>query len=369
MPGPSVESVSPANNSIGNVLGIYIDVVFDREVDETSLAGNFIVEGPDTDRVTGPDMILWDRQDTEATENILDSPAFQGIVQGTFSLELLDEDNVSVSTLDTVGGSGGETLYKHRVRFTPNTILSPITKYTVYVSGDEDSTDGINHGICTRTVFSPSKGLNSGNGDIVVSGGYTGTRDDIFRFRITKTGSYGVAEYEWYKDSDELTVRTGIVSRHSKILTAGDGVSIYFTGEETTPFIINDTFSVVVRPPIYMTSTYSWSFTTGSGNIISPPNTSSYSPVGLGTDLSTSLQVISVSPDIRNTNTDLHTKVIKICFNKNINAETVTDRSVKIESFSVNGDESIPYLGEISKILTVKDNCIYAVLQSGKGNN
>tara|TARA_R110002020_G_scaffold268819_4_gene484145 strand:- start:22385 stop:23494 length:1110 start_codon:yes stop_codon:yes gene_type:complete len=366
MPGPTVENIFPADHAVGVVIGSQIWVIFDKEIDITTIPGNFVIEGPDTDRVTGPDMVLWDRPDTLVTENILDSPNFKGIVKGVYSAELLDLAGNSVSVVDTTGASGGETDYKHKIIFTPSFILSPTTSYTVYLTGDESTSDGFNSGIATRTVFDPVKGANLGSGDIVPSGGYTGI-DDIFRFRITTSGSFGVGEFEWWRDSDALSIRTGTVSQQEINLVAGDGLAISWSGLEVTPFISGDTFSVQVRAPLYMSDSYVWDFATGSGNIQELPSTTSTSPIGtVGITADTGLQVVSITPDIRATNVDTNTRVIKIEFNKNVDPTTVTDESVHIQALPVNGDNSIASSGEIMKILTVKDNYIYATLQSGK---
>jgi len=367
MPAPTIESVFPSDGATGAVLGTTIHVVFDCEIDSTTIPGNFLIEGDSSDRWTGPDMALYDRPDTIETENILESPDFKGHVQGTFSFELLDSGGATVSTDDTSGLSGGASAYRHRVIFTPNNILSPTTEYTVYVSGEEDLTDLIDVGIATRTVFAAASGLNTGTGDLVPLGGYIGTIDDIFRFTITKSGGFGVAEYEWYRDSDVLSVRTGIVSQNSMVLVAGQGVSVSWSGSGVTPFVIGDTFTVRVRVPVYLEGIYSWTFTTGSGSIISLPSSSSTSPLGIagGLSASSAFEVLEVTPDIRE-NVGTGTRVITIKFNKNINASTVTDDAVIVNALPVNGDDSIPSSGELGKILSVVDDKLYIILQSGE---
>jgi len=367
MPGPSVQSIFPSDGSIGVVLGAPVTVTFDREVDITTISGNFIVEGPDTDRWTGPDMALLDRPETSNTENILDSPDFKGIVQGEFSYELLDVGGDNISGDDTSGASGGNTIYRHKVTFTPTHILSPTTEYVVYISGEEDLTDAIDTGIATRTVFGTVSGLNVGDGLLVPAGGYIGDADDVFRFQITKSGDFGVAEYEWYRDSDTLTVRTGIVSQSDFALPTGDGVSVSFSGLGSSPFSSGDTFSVQVRPPIYMNGIYSWSFTTGSGSITSLPSSTSTTPLGaLGiVPVDAALEILEVFPGIRD-NVPLDTRIITIQFNKDIDADTVTDDAITVVGLPVNGDDDIPSPGVLGKILSVVDDKIYIILQSGE---
>lgn len=367
MTSPVIQSVYPADNQDGIIVGTPIWIIFDREIDINTLSANFLVEGPDTDRWTGPDLGLYDLPDTPATEHILDSPNFRGIVQGTFSAELLDEDNNTVSTLDTSGLGSGLTTYKHKITFTPTNILSPLTDYIVYITGDENSSDGINTGIATRTVFDPVKGSNVGEGDLVPTGGYKGTVDDVFHFEITTTGGIGTAKYEWYKESQPSVIRTGTCSTRSVTLAGSNGISIVWSAESSTDFQVGDTFSFQVRKPYYLTSSYSWTFTTGSGNITTLPLSTSTSPIGgLGVSASVPLQVVGVSPSVRETNVELDSQVIKIEFNKDLDSTTISDLLVKVESLPVNGDMSIAHYGEMNKILRVEDNFLYIILQSGE---
>jgi len=365
MPTPAVDTIYPSDRATGVIIGTPIIVIFDDEIDVTTLPGGFMIEGPDTDRWTGPDMALYDLPDTDETENILDSPNFKGIVQGTFSYELLDQDGVSVSALDYSGLGSGDTSYKHKITFTPTHILSPLTAYTVYLSGDEDLTDSINTGISTRTVFSPQAGTNIGDGMLVASGGYTDTVDDVFRFTITSTGNFGIAEYSWYRDSASHIVRTGTVSKLSLVLLGGDDLEISWTGLDSAPFVIGDTFTLQVRTPVYMESSYSWTFTTGSGSITSLPTSASTSPIGISGSISEPLQIISIVPDTRDTNVSTGTRVIKITFNKPVDEDTVTDKSIIINALPVNGDSSIAASGYISKIIRVESNVVYLIMQSG----
>lgn len=367
MAGPVIESVFPSSGATGVVVGAPVWVIFDVEVDESTIPGNFMVEGPDQDTWTGPDMALWDRPDTIETEFIPDSPDFKGIVQGVFTFEYLDTNSQTVSGVSSTSGVGSAgSIYKQKVTFTPTNILSPTTPYTVYISGDEDATDEINVGISTRTVFDSSKGLNSGDGDIVGIGGYTGDVDDVLRFEITTAGSFGAAEYEWYRDSESLFVRTGTVSAQRFTLPGSDGVCVEWEGTSTTPFQVGDTFSIVLRPPVYMDTSSYWSFTTGSGNITAVGTDTSTSPIGtIGSVIDAGLEIISLTPDIRE-NVLTSTNVITIEFNKDIDASTVTDSTIEIWSLPVNGDPSIGSERRLMKILRVEDNKIYAILQTGE---
>jgi hypothetical protein len=365
MPVPTIESVFPSDNSLGVVIGTQVFVIFSDEIDISSIPGSFVVEALIPSIWTGPDMVLLDRPDTEETENILESPSFKGIVQGVYTTEYLDSGGTTVSGPDTSGLGSGNTTFKHKVIFTPNHLLSPSTQYRVYLGGDEDLSDNVNIGVSSRTVFDAAKGLNTGDGDLVPSGGYRGTVDDRFVFEITNSGSFGVAQYEWYRESESFVIRTGYVSKSSLTLNGGEGLVVNWSGLSATPFVLGDTFSVQVRSPVYMEESFTWVFTTGSGNIIGLPSGTSTSPLGdIGVAVPAALEVVSVSPDIRESGVSLDTNVIAITFNKAIYADSVTDLDFDIVALSVNGDSSISSLGRISKILRVNDKTIYAILQS-----
>ena len=114
---PTIESVFPANLASGVVLGTPIEVVFSTEIDTTTVARAFLIDGPDSDRWTGPDMIVWDRDVTpDVADYYLDSPGYQGIVQGTFTYEKLNAGGDSVSSPTY---SPGSTAFKTKVIFTP----------------------------------------------------------------------------------------------------------------------------------------------------------------------------------------------------------------------------------------------------------
>jgi hypothetical protein len=165
----AIESVFPSSGASGVPVGVPIFVIFDEEIDPTTVGRAFLIEGPDTDRWTGPDLQLFDRPVTPEPEYFLDSPDYKGIVQGTFSITKLDTDGNTVT--DATYSYGGAAAFKNKVTFTPTDVLSPSTEYTVVVSGDELDTDDIKVGLATRTVYDTQLGANTGDGEVVFSGG------------------------------------------------------------------------------------------------------------------------------------------------------------------------------------------------------
>ena len=137
-----VDLIHPTASGLGIITSDQIWVLFDREIDETTIAGgNFFITGPDFDTWSGPDLQLFlDRESLGDEEEILQSPGFLGLVQGeiTFERISLSSDGTVVTTEDTVGSGH---LYRTKAIFTPTNRLQANTEYRVYLSGDEDTGD------------------------------------------------------------------------------------------------------------------------------------------------------------------------------------------------------------------------------------
>jgi hypothetical protein len=349
---PSIESVFPSADSAGVPVGAPIWVIFDEEIDPTTIARAFIVTGPDTDRWTGPDLQLFDRPATPDPEYFLDSPDYTGIVQGTF--EVVKLDGADQETDDETYGYGVPASYRSKVIFTPDDVLSATTEYTVIVSGDELDTDDVKVGIASRTVYDVQLGTNTGSGTVTLSGGYDGVIDDEYVIEITTPGDIGTAEYRWYRTSDPLTVRTGTTSSNSQLLD--DNVYIVCGGSD---FDTGDTFRVAVRPPAYMSGSSTWSFTTGSGAIQEVPASTSTSVLGdvgaISVD-TTPFKVTETDPEHLASQVPLNTNEMTIDFTDSLDADTVTQESVKVYLHPVRGGftgNPVEDIGEIPKILEV----------------
>jgi len=359
MTAPSITEINPANNAEGVVLSDQIYIVFDREVDSTTV--KIMLEGPDTDRWSGPEQVRWDDPSKQDDDDILATPGYQGMVAGTVSFEKIDEDGNGVSALDYTGG--GEMWYA-KATFTPTEPLAPNTEYRVWVVGDEDSSDNITSGASTRTVFDPVKGSNLEDGDVVFSGGYNGTAlEDTYYVRVKEAGtSSGDLLFHWWRAGAPLIIRELRTRQGSQLLN--EGVFVRFDGD----FAIDDEFSVQVKTGERMLTTYTWIFTTGAGNIVTVPSTVDQSasvPVGefsSSSATSSTFRVLSVSPAERETNIDPSTiRDIIVQFSADIDEDTVTDDTVMVWSEPVNGNFDVNSLeanGELAKVLSVSGSIL-----------
>jgi hypothetical protein len=352
---PQIIDVSPAPNAQGVPIGDQLRIVFDQEMDLDSInTGTIVLTGPDEAPLFGPhDVTPFDDPGFE-DEDILSSPYFKGYVKGTISFSRVDASGGLVSD-DEVDEGGAGNLWRTVALFTPEKPLRPSVSYTAIVLGDEAANDDFDTGVKTRTVFD-TVFTGSGSGRITFAGGYTGDVQASYTIEVTAGGSTGTAEYIWWNDADPLTVYQGLTTTGERELESG----VYVTCDPDGSFTIGDKFEVVVVPAIVLPNNYRWSFTTGSGAIITPPSSSSTSGIGSYTD--DSLEVVSIVPVDTETNlAPADVTTIVITFNKELDPATVTDAVVKLWSEPVNGEfynNPIEFTGTLTKVISVSGNTL-----------
>lgn len=353
---PSIIDSFPANGAQGIVLSDRVTVTFDQEMDETTINdGTFVLLGPDKSTLFSPMNITpFDIPGTDE-EDINSSPYVQGYIKGTISFQKVDQYG-SLIDQDTKDYTGDGTLWYTKAIFTPDAPLESNKQYQVILAGDETPDDDFESGIKTRTVFDTQKTAGTGTAILYYYGGYTGENNRSYTLRFTSAGSVGQAEYEWWDDTDPLTVYSGVSSTGERELE--DGICV--TCDPDGSFQIGDTFTVVVVPALALEGNYRWSFSTGSGSIQVPPSSTSASGIDSITGVS-ELEIVSITPKHQATNLDpLSVSEIIIEFNKDLDPDTITNDTVRIFSEPVNGllDTNIQYAGEIVKILSVDANIL-----------
>lgn len=120
----------PANGDVGVPLLSNITITLSGlDYDATSLVNGFFIEGPDTDQFVGPGLIGLSTPPNVSqgdVDDFLQSPGYQGIVQGTV----------------TVSGIAGQTV----VTFDPTLPMAALTEYRVNMTSilnvDEVTIDG-----------------------------------------------------------------------------------------------------------------------------------------------------------------------------------------------------------------------------------
>jgi hypothetical protein len=355
---PLIVDSYPANNAVGIPIADQIKVTFNQEMDLSSInTGTFIVIGKDEAPIFGPvDVTPLDDPGFE-DEDILSSPYVGAYVKGTVHHVKVNASGAILEDDSILDEDGNGTLWYTMAVFIPDTSLAPNSNYSVLLLGDENIEDDLDTGVRTRTVFDPKSVSVTGTGTMSFSGGYSADETRTYIVKITTPGATGVAEYEWWNEAAPLDVYQGRTTTGERELQDG----VILTCSHDGDFALNDTFSVLVKPYVLLESNYKWSFTTGSGSIATPPSSSSASGVE---DLDTAglaggLEIVSVTPDYRETNLDPSTITeIVIVFNKDLDATTITQETVKVWTESVNGDPQFPAEGNIPRILSVEGNTL-----------
>jgi hypothetical protein len=351
-----ITATHPGSNAIGIIVTDQIWILFDREIDEESIKASLFVEGPDTDSVIGPEYSLHLPQTSQSsTQDQIMSPGLRGLVKGTFSFEKINAGDYGVYSGFDFSGIG--TTFRHKAIFTPSQRLSPITKYKVYITGDENLVDLLKTGVTTRSVFDTLKGPNLGTGEIEFRGPYKDSvLEDTYKVKVTTAGPPGTAKFEWWRNSYPLLIHGPINSSASRSIVLEQGISTRFL---SGTFSVGDTFSVVVRKPTLFLGNVVWEFETASGSIQTLPTTTSTSIIGDISGVATSavvpsiFAITSVSPKDTSTQMPLDTSRILINFNKNVNASTVASDKITITAYPVNGDEGLLPTRKIYKNITV----------------
>lgn len=361
MTAPLILDSYPASSSIGIPIGDSITVTFDQEIDESSVnSGTFVVGAPANDTVFGPGLEPLSQQFSEDRDDILTPPEFGGYIEGTITFSRVDASGSIVDDSE-VDYTGARNLWRSVAIFTPKQPLRPNVEYTVILAGDEDQTNDFDSGIRSRTVFDAQPISVIGTGTPIFSGGYTSSTTRTYVLEITGAGVTGAATYDWWNQTSPLVVYSGQTTTGNRELEDGLVVSFSIDGS----FAVGDRWTVVVVPYETLANNYSWTFSTGTGSVLTPPTTGSTSGIdAVGYTSFGSLRVVSIEPVHQATNLDPNSVTeIVITFNKDVDEDTVIDSNITIWSEPINGKKyntDIQYAGTIAKILSVSGRTIIA---------
>jgi hypothetical protein len=335
MAGPTIVTTSPVSGAIGVPTNATISIIFDQEVDTYRLKnGGIVLEGPDESKSIGPGMLALDPPQTDEDE-FLASPGFKGIKDVDYTIQRVDGSGVSIDYYDYGDTSGAGELYRTKIILTPKTIFQSLTEYTVYVIGDEDTSDDYDFGITTRSVFDPAKGPNIGIGDVVFYGGYTGSVRQQFFISVTTAGGPGTATYEWWTSTDSIH-RTLTSSLGYRLLK--EGVRIKFL--EGQQYEVGDLFTVWCDVPEFMNGSYKFSFTTSSIEPETLPVSSSIITGISGSSSSSVLSVSTTSPEDRQPFVSPDITSITVTFGASLDLTTVTSSTVTVNGHAVDGSKT-----------------------------
>ena len=372
MAAPTIQRVYPADGDTGIPVGETLKVWFDIGVDPKSIKDSIVLFASDSDQTSGPDSALWIDKYTGNNPYFLTSPGFKGYVPLKFEIVYWDTtDTVTYAEVDPQpSGVTGElveqtlnigSLVKITVDPSFAATLAPDTSFTFCINGDPDGTDT---GVASRSVFDVSAdGGNTGSGDVVLYGPYVddGTGDDTFNVKITTGGNIGTAVYKWWWTSDGEGAATIDRVTNRRFRNVGKGVQIRFTGSN---FAVNDLWTANVESLARMTTSTSVSFTTNDGSYTtappspSTPATSSPPSTVLPSNVDP-FDVESMDPLNASYNIDPDKRLITIVFSQDVDASTITDDSVKLWKYPVEGYyDSTFQPAELEKSLSVSGDTL-----------
>ncbi len=356
MASPTIVSTSPLSGAAGVPTNTTISVIFDQEIDLYRLKnGGIFLEGADESKAIGPGMLALEPPSTDE-DKFLSSPGFKGIKDVSYTFDRVDGSGNSVGYYDYGNTSSAGEIYRTKVTLTPDRILGSLSEYTVYIVGDEDTSDEYNFGLTTRSVFDPLKGSNIGSGNVSFYGGYTGAHRQQFTIEITTAGGPGVAKYEWWTDTDSLH-RTMTTSQGYRILKEGLTVK-FFEGHE---YLVGDTYTVWCDVPEYMEGSYRFSFTTSDSAPEELPVASTLlTGSGLSATGASSLSISETNPEDRAALISSDLTSITITFGNTIDATTISDTTVTVVGEAANGSKTgdPAYTAVLTKTLSVSEDIL-----------
>ena len=361
MSAPTISAIYPNDEATGIPVGANIQITFSESVDLSSVKDCVVIYGPDFDQSSGPDQAMWIDNDTGSNPYFLKSPGFTGTVATTMDLQYVTSAGAAISPQPSYTSSTAVGTNLHKLVVTPKSLLKPDTDYTVYIIGD--SSDGTTRGVSHRTVWDPdSSDVTSATALAYTAGAYEGSSADTLNIKVTVAGGIGTAQYKyWWTSAGEGSATTGrVTSRRFRHVDQDSGVQIRFSGSN---FIVDDHWTVAVVPKALLATSYSFSFTAGSGAITSVPSTASTSVIGSTTALTseeTVMTVTEMTPDDGATHQKFSNKTVTLTFSEALDSTTVTDARVTVLAYPVSGKFNdglmTPNTGEpveLSKKLTI----------------
>ncbi len=294
-----VNVVSPPDQAPHVALREPVVVTFSAPIDRDSVnRGSFVVATAAKNVVTAdPIWHLRVGSDLLAQQDLLESPGFTGLLEGSFSFS---QDLLTVT-------------------FTPLLSYAEDTIHTILLSTD----------ILTRTIGDLSPGsVNQGNGFPELTGPYTGNDDSIL-ITIVKSGPIGTAQFQYAFGSDPGVWSDKITTDNLAILLER-GLKIHFAAGD---YIVGDSWIADLYKGIPLDHLYSWAFTTSFGSIITPPEEIRASSLegSLLDGTSTSSDVTSV-PAHKAIGVALSTSAIVLTFPESVDSTSLAGLTVTTQT-------------------------------------
>lgn len=343
----SIVQTWPNHEDTGVPVGTTVQILFNTEVDFESVLNSVSMFGPDFDVVQGPGPAT--QVPKNKPEDILQSPGYRGELDFEIDVIRVDSNGDPVTEQFSIDSSLVE---QHLVELKPKNLLVANTLYEVFVAGKAPGNDIL--GITKRSVFDPAANTNNtGTGDLLSAGIYTGNDPDILHIEVTQPGRERELMFDWWFDSDPVNIKSRKGSGLPLLL--GRGVKVRFTGQSSDSFETGDRFSIQLVPVEELDNVYRFEFRTGPQELKEPNSTGSTSPIGTGQGHrvpTEKFKVIKITPENGASNVDTNTNQIIVEFNK------------PIDPFSLN-NETIELLAQSADLSGNKRKVKYSYIVSG----
>jgi hypothetical protein len=351
-----------------------------------------VLFGKDFDTSSGPNNSLAVDLSTGNNPFFLKSPGMNGFIECDFEEYFVDDfaDEAPSNTQNLIDRVAEK---KTIIKMTPKTPLGENNEYKLYILGE--SSDSIenaipdyvdilakNNTLSERTIFDCTD-----SGDLIEErinsrGSYENKNNEAsatLNIKIIEAGQGSKAKFIWWfsDEAEPLPANPSYKKRTSRCVfrwrSKDRGLFLKFADAQ---YLINETFSIKCYSPIELENSYLITFRTSTDSVYEYPEQVSSSPIGLGANIipgldgiasSEKLEIVKMEPADGSTNNRLDLKHITIFFNKNLNANSITQENIRVKVFPVSGSFNyksgeMQHEYELYKILSVVDNKIIVEL-------
>ena len=382
------ENSYPQNLEDGFPVGQSFYLAFSNSVDLKLLKKSCVLFGKDFDTSSGPNNALAVDLSTGDNPFFLKSPGMNGFIECEFEEYFVDDfSDEAPAAIQYILTRANEK--KTIVKVTPKTLLGENNEYQLFLLGttSENIEAGIpdyvdilakNNTLSERTIFDVKDSNSAFEERISSRGSYESKNTEVsasLNIKIVEAGQGSKAKFIWWfsDEAEPLPANPSYKKRLSRCAqrwrNKDRGLMLRFADAE---YVLNETFTVDCFAVSELETSYLITFRTSTDSVYEYPDQVSSSPIGLGANIipglsgieeKLQLRITKIEPANNSINNKLDLKNIIIYFNENIDANSVTQDSIKVRVYPVSGvfDSRNGYMDreyELYKIISVEDNKI-----------
>lgn len=344
--------------------------------------------GKDFDTSSGPNNALNLNISNGNNPFYLKSPGMNGFIDCDFEEYYVDDFEDEAPAVNQTLTSRVEEK-KTIVKVTPKSVLGENSEYKLYILGNtsENIQNGIpsyvdilakNNTLSERTVFDARLVGGEFEERISVRGSYerkNAEANATLKVKIVEAGQASKAKFVWWftDEAEPMPANSSYKQRLSSCAqrwrSKDRGILLKFADAE---YQLNEMFFVDCFNQIELESSFLITFRTSSDSVYEFPDNVSSSPIGLGANIipglsgfveNKKLEVLKIEPANNSINNNLDLKKIIIYFNENLDANSVTQESVRVKVYPASGfydsrNDGMQKEYELYKIISIVENRI-----------